>query len=213
MRKFGALLIHTGLVSNDFKKKWDVQTGAFPTNTLHPRALAIHDFRRIREGIVQQDLDAVGAGVKQPAHGPAFQQARNAAGNVGIVAADFVGHQKSRGRGALCSGGQAVFRLEEHGAGVRRKRPHDDGLEFFKFFARDGLFLDFQLGGEEFSQGVALVDGKGRDDSAGIRDGFESLALARGQLHFDSPFGSCLQLKCFLLRKKGRTRVRPSGSF
>jgi hypothetical protein len=51
---------------------------------------------------------------------------------------------------------------------VRRKRAHNDGLEFLKSFARDGLFLDLQLSGEQFSQGVALVDGKRRNDSARI---------------------------------------------
>src|SRR5690242_9801462 len=91
-RKFRALLIHACLVRNDFKKKWNVHASAFPANTFDPGTLAIHDFRRIREGIVQQDLNAVCAGIKQSAHGPAFQQAREAAGDVGIVAADFVGH-------------------------------------------------------------------------------------------------------------------------
>jgi len=147
-------------VSRCIRSSLDIAIRTFPTNALHPRTLAIHDFRRIQEGLVQQDLDAVCAGVKQSAHGPAFQQARNAAGNIGIVAADFVGHQKSRRRGALRSGGQTVIRLEKNGASVRRMRAYDDRLEFFKFLVRNGLFLDFQHGGKSFSQRVALVDGR-----------------------------------------------------
>src|SRR5215472_1092521 len=93
-RKFRTLFLHPSLIRNNFKEKGGIHTRAFPADSLHPCELAIHDFRRIRQGIVQQDLDAVGTSLDQPAHGPAFQQPWEAARNVSIVATDFVGHQK-----------------------------------------------------------------------------------------------------------------------
>ena len=77
----------------------------------------------------------------------------------------------------MSSRGQTVFRLEKNGTGVGRKCAYHDGLEFLKLFARDGMLLHSQLGGEQFSQRIALVDSKRGNDSAGIRDGFKSLAL------------------------------------
>ena len=109
----------------------------------------------------------------------------------------------------MSSGGQTVFRLEKNGAGVGRKCAHDDGLEFLQLCARDGMFLYFQLGGEQFSQRIALVDGKRCNDSARIRDGFKPPALAWRQLHSDPPFGIRLQFKGFLAKKGANLRSAP----
>src|SRR5437773_3620966 len=206
-RKFEASLIHARLVGNDFKEKRDVAAGAFRADVFNPGTFTLPDFRSIGESIVQQDFDAMSASIDQAGHGPALQQAGKTAGNVGVVAAYFVSHQEAGGWSALTGCTQTVFRLKKHGAGVRRKRAHDDGFEFFELFAWNGRFLDFEFSREQGSQRVALVDGKSTNDSAGIRNGFEPLALARRKLHSDPPVESCVQPTSCRLRKKGRTGV------
>src|SRR5215472_1726891 len=108
---------------------------------------------------------------------------------------------------------QTVFRLEKNRAGMRRKCAHDDGLEFLKLFAWHGMLFYFQLGREQFSQRVALVDGKRGNDSAGVRDGFKSLALAWRQLHCDPPLESYIGSKAFSCEKRGEPTAAPFWQF
>ena len=128
----------------------------------------------------------MGASLDQSAHRPALQQPRKAAGNVGIVPAYFIGHQEAGGCSPLTGRAQTVFRFEKHGAGMWRKGAYHNGFEFLKLFTRDRLFLDSEFSREQAPQRIALINGQRTNDPAGIRDGFESLAFARRQLHLES---------------------------
>src|SRR6266567_1844245 len=60
---------------------------------------------------------------------------------------------------------QAILGLKQDGAGMRGKHANDNGFELLK-----------------------LLDRKGANDAARIRDGFEPLSLAGGQPHSNPPF-------------------------
>src|SRR5256884_451483 len=66
-----------------------VQTCALPI------LLALQYFWCIGQGIVQQNLNGVRAGVDQPAHGPALQKPGKAGRNFRVVPAYFVSHQQA----------------------------------------------------------------------------------------------------------------------
>jgi hypothetical protein len=51
------------LVWNNFQEERDVTAGTLCANLFNPSPFAIHDCRHIGQSIVQQDLDAMGAGI------------------------------------------------------------------------------------------------------------------------------------------------------
>jgi hypothetical protein len=79
--------------------------------------LEIVDVRLLEGGVVEQDLDAVGSGFLQAAHGPDIEQVGQAAGSVGVVAGLLVGEQEALAV-AVLGCGQAVLRVEQDGRGV-----------------------------------------------------------------------------------------------
>src|ERR1700694_585349 len=74
---------------------------------------------------------------------------------------------------------------------MRGKRANDDGFELLKLLARHGRLFDFQFGGEQAAQRVALVDGKRGNDTARVRNRFEPLSFAPRQRHFNPPLWTC----------------------
>ncbi len=86
--------------------------------------------------VVQQNLDAIGAGADEAADGPDVEQIGQAAGARVVVAAVFVGEQQAGILRAGSRGGEAVFGIEQNGAGVRRENARDGGLEFLEHLRR-----------------------------------------------------------------------------
>ena len=69
--------------------------------------------------VVEQNLDAIGAGFFQAAGGPVVEQIGQAAGAGLVVAGLFIGEQQAGILGAALGGGQSPLGIEQDGAGVR----------------------------------------------------------------------------------------------
>ncbi len=72
----------------------------------------------IERGVVEQNLDAVGARFFQASDGPVIQQVGQAAGSIGVISSFFVGEQQAGIFGAAFGGGQSPLRVEQDGAGM-----------------------------------------------------------------------------------------------
>ena len=68
-------------------------------------------------GVVEEDLDAVGAGFLEAADAPDVEQVGQAAGGGGVVAGLLVGEQEALAV-AVLGGGQAELGVEQDGGGV-----------------------------------------------------------------------------------------------
>jgi hypothetical protein len=73
--------------------------------------------------------------------------------------------------GASTSGRQSVFRIEQNGAGIGRKKLADFLLELHKPFGGNFVRIAPACLCEELAQSAALVNGKRRDDAALVRQG------------------------------------------
>jgi hypothetical protein len=80
--------------------------------------LEVVDVGLLEGGVVEQDLDAVGAGFLEAANAPDVEQVGQAAGGVGVVAGLLVGEQQALAV-AVLGGGQAELGVEQDGGGVR----------------------------------------------------------------------------------------------
>ena len=143
--------------------------------------LMVVDVRLLERGVVEQDLDAVGAGFLEAANAPDVEQVGQAAGGCGVVAGLLVGEQEALAV-AVLGGGEAVLGVEQDGGGVAGEDLGDEGLEVFEIVGVGG---GAALLGEGLLEGAALVHGGGGDDAACVGDGFESGEFSWGQLrHF-----------------------------
>ena len=91
----------------------------------------------LERGVVEQDLDAVGAGFLEAADAPDVEQVGQAAGGVGVVAGLLIGEQKALAV-AVLGGGQAVLGVEQDGGGVLAEDVGDEGLEDLEIVAGGG---------------------------------------------------------------------------
>ena len=130
-------------------------------------------------GVVEEDLDAVGAGFLEAADAPEVEQVGETAGGGGVVAGLLVGEQEAFAV-AVLGGGQAELGVEQDGGGVLGEDVGDEGLEDFEVVAGGGCAA---LLGERLLERAALVHGGGGDDVAGVGDGFESCEFSGCELH------------------------------
>ena len=89
----------------------------------------------VEGGVVEQDLDAVGAGFLEAANAPEVEQVGQAAVGGGVVAGLLVGEQEAFAV-AMLGGGQAVLGIEKDGGGVLSEDFGDEGLEDFEVAGR-----------------------------------------------------------------------------
>ena len=129
-------------------------------------------------GVVEEDLDAVGAGFLEAADAPDVEQVGQAAGGGGVVAGLLVGEQEALAV-AVLGGGQAELGVEQDGGGVFGEDFGDEGLELFEVVGVGGGAALF---GEGLLERAALVHGGGGDDAAFGGDGFESGEFTWGEL-------------------------------
>ena len=83
--------------------------------------LEVIDVLGIERRVVEQDLDAVGAGFLQAADRPVIEQVGQAAGAGLVVAGLLIGEQQAGVLGAALGGGQSPLGVEQDGAGMRRE--------------------------------------------------------------------------------------------
>ena len=107
---------------------------ALVADALDPGVLELVDCGGVEGGVVEQDLDAVGAGFVEAANAPDVEEVGQAAGGGGVVAGLLVGEQKALAV-ALLGGGKAVLGVEQDGGGVLGEDFGDEGLEDFEVVA------------------------------------------------------------------------------
>ena len=119
LRIFDALLVRTLFVTDEFEEVRDVVGAAFVADALNPGVLDFVDVLGIVRGVVEKNLDAIGAGFFQTACGPDVEQVRQAAGTSLVVSSLFIGEQQAGVLGAALGGGESPFGVEQDGGGVR----------------------------------------------------------------------------------------------
>ncbi len=161
--------------------------------------------------VVEQNLEAVGAGFFQAADRPVVEQIAEAAGAGLVVSGLFIGQQQAGILGAALGGGQSPLGIEQDGAGVRGENLGDQRLEFFHHGVAD--FAAFFLG-QRFLQRAALIHGGGGDDAAFVGDFLQTGQFAgvsfTAYLQWGQPRVILLQETGSLLRSQRRPRLRPS---
>ena len=166
----GLLVAAVGVVADELEEEGDVVREALVADALDPGLLEVVDVRLLEWGVVEQDLDAVGAGFLQAADGHTSSRSGRRPGGVGVVAGLLVGEQQSLAM-AVLGGGQAVFGIEQDGRGVLAEDVGDERLEVFEVLAGGGRSA---LLGEGLLEGAALIHGSGGDDAALVGYGLES---------------------------------------
>ncbi len=114
--------------------------------------------------VVEQDLDAVGAGFLEAANAPDVEQVGQAAGGLRVVAGLLVGEQQA-GVVAQLGGGQAELGIEQNRRGVAGEHVGHQLLEDLEIVAVGG---GAALLGERLLQRTTLVHGGGGDDAARV---------------------------------------------
>ena len=128
--------------------------------------------------VVEQDLDAVGAGFLQAADRPHIEQIGQPTGGCGIVAGLLVGQQQASVV-AVLRRFEPILGVEQDGRGMTRQHVRDQGLEIFEVLAGGGRSA---LLGERFLQRAALVHGGRGDDAARIGNSLQSCEFSGCQL-------------------------------
>ena len=113
----GLLVAAVGVVADELEEEGDVVGEALVADALDPGLLEVVDVGLLEGGVVEEDLDAVGAGFLEAADAPDVEQVGQAAGGVGVVAGLLVGEQEALAV-AVFGGGQADTRDR---AGWRRR--------------------------------------------------------------------------------------------
>ncbi len=114
-----ALFVGAFLVTHELQEVGDVVGAAFVADALDPGVLDLIDVLGIVGGVVQQDLDAVGAGFFQAARGPYVEQVGQAARTGLVVSGLFISQQQAGVLGAALGGGESPLGIEQNGGGVR----------------------------------------------------------------------------------------------
>ena len=202
--KTNSLLVAALFVADELEEKWNVDSNAFRADALDPRMLVLIDRGRVERRVVEQNLDAVRARGYEAADGPDIEKIGQAAGTRVVIAAVFVGEQQTGVLRARKRGGQAVFGIEEDGAGVRRENLHDGGLEFLEHLRGYGILVAaFFLGNGTF-QRTALVHGRGGDHVAGIRYRLEALLFSWREFHRVRPLCEASKERADILTRAER---------
>ena len=122
---FNSLFVHALFVSHEFQKERNVRCHALRANALDPGMLDVIDLRRIERGVVQKNLDAIGAIGHQASHGIVIEQIGQASRLRVVVATILICQQEACILRALFGSRETVFRIEQDRACVRREnRPH-----------------------------------------------------------------------------------------
>ena len=82
-------------VADELEEEGDVVGDAFIGDALDPGLLVVVDFGFLVRRVVQEDLDAVGAGFLEAANAPQVEQIGEAAGKGGVVAGLFIGEEQA----------------------------------------------------------------------------------------------------------------------
>src|SRR5579859_995077 len=178
-RKFRAFFVHIVVVADELQKKGNVRRATFLANTLYPREFLRINCVGAERRIVEKDFDGLRSEVAKFCGGESFQQTRKAPGNGFVVSGLLVCEEKSRLRSARSGGGKSEFRIEENGAGMRRKHAADARFEIDEKFERN-LFRNVAGGFcEKLAKGAALIDGERGDDAAIGGERFEAALFTR----------------------------------
>ncbi len=124
----GLLVAALGVVADELEEEGDVVGEALVADALDPGVLEVVDGGVLEGRVVEQDLDAVGAGFLEAADAPDVEEVGQAAGGVGVVAGLLVGEQEALAV-AVLGGGEAVLGVEQDGGGVLGEDVGDEGLE------------------------------------------------------------------------------------
>ncbi len=91
----GLFIAAVGVVADELEEEGDVVGDALVADALDPGVLEIVDCGLFEGGVVEEDLDAVGAGFLEAADAPEVEEVRQAAGGGGVVAGLLVGEEKA----------------------------------------------------------------------------------------------------------------------
>ncbi len=174
----GLLVAAVGVVADELEEEGDVVGEALVADALDPGVLEVVDGGFFEGRVVEEDLDAVGAGFLEAADAPDVEEVGEAAGGGGVVAGLLVGEQEA-GVVAVLGGFEAVLGVEQDGGGVTGEDLGDEGLELAEIVGVDDAAA---LVGEGLLEGSALVHGGGGDDAAGVGDGLEACEFSGGEL-------------------------------
>ena len=105
------------VVADELEEEGDVVGAALVADALDPGVLDVVDAGLVEGGVVEQDLDAVGAGFGEAANAPEVEQIGEAAMGGGVVAGLLVGEEEAFAV-AVLGGGQAILGIEQDGGGV-----------------------------------------------------------------------------------------------
>ena len=177
----GFFVAAVGVVADELKEKGDVVGAALVADALDPGVLEVVDGELFEWGVVEEDLDAVGAGFFEAADAPKVEEVGEAAGGGGVVAGFFVG-EKEAGGVAMLGRGQAVLGVEQDGGGVAGEGAGDEGFEDFEVVGVCGGSASL---GEGLLEGASLVHGGGGDDAVGVGYGLEAGEFSWGRLVHD----------------------------
>ena len=174
----GFLIAALDVIADEFEEEGDVVGDALVADALDPGLLVVVDGGLLEGGVVEEDLDAVGAGFLQAADAPEVEQVGQTAGGGGVVAGLLVGEEEALAV-AVLGGGKAVLRIEEDAGGVLGEDVGNECLELFEIVGVSG---GTALLGERLLERAALVHCGGGDDAPVIGDGFQSCEFSWCQL-------------------------------
>ncbi len=161
------------------QEEGDILRPAFISDALDPCMFEVVDSGFFERGVIQKNLDAVGAGLLQSADTPEIEQVWKAAFGCGVIAGLLVGEQES-GTVTMFRGLQTELGVKENRRGVPGKDLRHDDLEFTHVFRGDSATA---FACKRFAQGAALVHGGGGDDAILVGDSLQTIEFAGGDLH------------------------------